>query len=108
VERVKREAMPLCRIAGVEKLILFGSYATGRQTAASDIDLLVVIDSNICDKERAYKILRKGISLKMVELHMLSKEEYRSMKETRWIKVIEKEGRPIIPTTPQNHLPNRA
>jgi len=76
----------------VEKIILFGSYATGKQTAASDIDLLVVIDSNICDKDRAYKILRKGISLKMVELHILSKEEYQSMKETRWIKVIEKEG----------------
>jgi len=96
VERIKRDVKPLCRTAGVEKLILFGSYATGRQTAASDIDLLAVIDTNICDKDRAYRMLREGISLRMVELHILSREEYRSMKETRWIKTVEKEGKTII------------
>jgi predicted nucleotidyltransferase len=96
VERLRREAEPLCREAGVEKIMLFGSYATGRQTASSDIDLLVVIDTNICDKDKAYRILRKGLSIKMIELHILSKEEYQSMKETRWIKTVEKEGKIII------------
>jgi predicted nucleotidyltransferase len=90
VERLRREAEPLCREAGVEKIILFGSYAIGRQTASSDIDLLVVIDTNICDKDKAYRILRKGLSIKMIELHILSKEEYQSMKETRWIKLLKK------------------
>jgi hypothetical protein len=32
----------------------------------------------------------------MIELHILSKEEYQSMKETRWIKTVEKEGKIII------------
>jgi len=92
VEKVKREAEPLCRDTGIEKIILFGSYATGRQTAASDIDLLVIIDTDIYDKDGAYRILRKGLSIKRVELHILSREEYQSMKETRWIKTAEKEG----------------
>ncbi len=47
MERVRRESEPLSRDAGVEKIILFGSYAVGRQTAASDID------TNICDRDRA-------------------------------------------------------
>jgi hypothetical protein len=29
----------------------------------------------------------------MIELHILLKEEYQSMKETRWIKTVEKEGK---------------
>ena len=31
----------------IEKLVLFGSFARGRQTANSDIDLLVVLDGNV-------------------------------------------------------------
>ncbi len=31
----------------IEGLVLFGSFARGRQTASSDIDLLVVLNSNV-------------------------------------------------------------
>ena len=89
MEGVKIEAEPLCRMAGVEKLIMSGSYAGGRQTAASDVDF-----------DRTYRILSKGIGLRMVELHILSREEYLSTEETRWIKTIEKEGKTVISREP--------
>jgi Nucleotidyltransferase domain. len=78
------------------RVVLFGSYATGKQTAASDIDLLVVIDTRLCDKDSAYKLIRRHLKIRMVELHVISREEYRLMGGSRWIRTIEKEGRTII------------
>ncbi|MBT3295352.1 MAG: nucleotidyltransferase domain-containing protein [Verrucomicrobia bacterium] len=41
-----------------ERVILFGSYAEGRPTEDSDVDLLVVMDHPGRDVEQAYKIRR--------------------------------------------------
>ncbi len=93
---MRRGVEPIRSEAGVVKVVLFGSYATGRQTAASDIDLLVVIDTSLCDKDSAYKLIRRSIKLRMVELHIISKQEYEQMRESKWIKTIEREGKTII------------
>jgi predicted nucleotidyltransferase len=93
---VRKWIEPISSEAGVMKVVLFGSYATGKQTAASDIDLLVVIDAKRCDKDSAYKLIRRSIKLAMVELHILSKEEYQLMSGSKWIKTIEEEGETII------------
>ena len=34
-----------------EKIILFGSYAKQKQTRDSDLDILVVTDSNFCSEK---------------------------------------------------------
>jgi predicted nucleotidyltransferase len=41
-----------------EKIILFGSYAYGRPSPASDIDMLVIMDSNRNEVEAAREILK--------------------------------------------------
>jgi len=41
-----------------EKIILFGSYAYGRPTPHSDVDLLVVLKTNASLKERSWKVSR--------------------------------------------------
>src|SRR3990172_4605042 len=45
VERLKKSFKP-------EKIILFGSYATGKAEEASDIDLLIVAETDLPAKER--------------------------------------------------------
>jgi uncharacterized protein len=45
VERLKKSFEP-------EKIILFGSYATGKAEEASDIDLLIVAETDLPAKER--------------------------------------------------------
>lgn len=45
VEQIKREYQP-------EKIILYGSYAYGKPTRDSDIDLFIIKDT---DKERIYR-----------------------------------------------------
>ncbi|MFH0772611.1 MAG: nucleotidyltransferase domain-containing protein [Candidatus Omnitrophota bacterium] len=49
VEKTKKDYNP-------EKIILFGSYAQGNSTADSDIDLLVIKDSNYRRDERDKEI----------------------------------------------------
>ena len=43
---------------GAERVILFGSYAQGTQSADSDIDLLVVADTTLSSTERYCAVRR--------------------------------------------------
>lgn len=76
-------------------VILFGSYATGRYTPASDIDLLVVIEDE--DKEKAYSEIFKNLKISNLQLHLYTLKEYEKMKKSGslFIKEIEERGIPI-------------
>lgn len=41
-----------------EKIILFGSYAYGKPTPHSDVDLLVVLKTSASPKERSWRVSR--------------------------------------------------
>jgi predicted nucleotidyltransferase len=51
VKKIVRELEP-------EKIILFGSYAYGNPTPDSDVDLLVVMETNKGDTERHLQVAR--------------------------------------------------
>jgi predicted nucleotidyltransferase len=51
VERIVRELAP-------EKVILFGSYAYGAPTSDSDVDLLIVMETDAPSKERSWAVSR--------------------------------------------------
>ena len=51
VERIVRELAP-------EKIILFGSYAYGAPTPGSDVDLLVIMETDAPSKERSWAVSR--------------------------------------------------
>ncbi|MCK4661459.1 MAG: nucleotidyltransferase domain-containing protein [Bacteroidales bacterium] len=53
-----------------DKIILFGSYATGNASENSDLDLLVVKDSELPRPERAFKI-RKLLYGAMVPIDLI-------------------------------------
>ena len=44
VERLKERVRALAEVLPIKKVVLFGSWATGRATAFSDIDLLVEME----------------------------------------------------------------
>jgi len=65
-----------------EKIVLFGSYAKGTQTNASDIDLAVIQNTNLPYHERlkAFRLnLRNTIP---VDLFVFTPEEFDSVKKT--------------------------
>ncbi len=55
IEQVARE---IGEAAKAERVVLFGSYANGRMTAASDVDLLVVAASELPRHKRSRELYR--------------------------------------------------
>lgn len=66
--------LPLALVA------LFGSYARGDYTVASDVDLLVVYTGE--RREEAYALVKKALDVPRLEPHVYSEGEYQQMKET--------------------------
>lgn len=55
-------------------VVLFGSYARGNYTVASDIDLLVVYKGE--PRKDAYAIVKKTVDLPQLEPHVHTELEY--------------------------------
>lgn len=79
-----------------EKIILFGSYATGQADKERDVDLLIVADSDQDRLERtwqAYRLLR-GKRETPLDIIVLTPQEYEDMKKGGYplIREVEEEG----------------
>lgn len=61
-------------------VILFGSYAKGNYTVASDIDLLVIYDGE--ERDNAYATVKKALSIPNLEPHLYTRAQFEQMKET--------------------------
>jgi len=71
---VLKEKLPLLLV------VLFGSYAKGNYTVASDVDLLVVYEGR--ERKDAFATVKKTISVPRLEPHVYSESEYEAVKET--------------------------
>lgn len=68
------ERLPLlAQTLPLVQAVLFGSWAKGRATAFSDIDLLVVYAGP--PRDDAYRLVRRCLSLRGLEPHVYSEEE---------------------------------
>jgi hypothetical protein len=88
VKRLKRGAEVLRGEIPLRRLVLFGSQATGRATAASDIDVLVVHSGP--PREDAFGLVKKRLPLIGVEPHVYTTKEAEQM--TSVISRMTKEG----------------
>ena len=61
-------------------VVLFGSYARGNYTVASDVDLLVVYKGE--ENEQAYATVKRALSIPRLEPHVYTEDDYRTMKDT--------------------------
>lgn len=80
VRHLRARLPALGRRLPLVRVVLFGSYARGRHTAASDIDLLVVYGGP--PREDAYAIVRKALDTPRLEPHVYSLEEFEAHQET--------------------------
>ncbi len=46
IKEIEEKVRPIIEKYRPDKIILFGSYAAGNPTPASDVDLLVIVDTN--------------------------------------------------------------
>jgi predicted nucleotidyltransferase len=88
------------------KIVLFGSYANGNETADSDIDLMIILDNNDVSKTYEERQSKKLFIRKLVreinyrmalDILVYSKEELKKIKEygNYFIDEIEKTGKVI-------------
>ncbi|MEM2442970.1 MAG: nucleotidyltransferase domain-containing protein [Candidatus Bathyarchaeia archaeon] len=96
IREVGRCAYALREELGLERVIIFGSYARGDYTAASDIDILVIFDDERSSEDKVYKSLMRNIRLPRVELHIVPKRELEAYEKSRWMRTIEEEGIKIL------------
>jgi predicted nucleotidyltransferase len=71
---ILEEKLPLLLV------VLFGSYAKGNYTAASDVDLLVVYEGG--ERKDAFAVVKRTISIPRLEPHVYSENEYEELKGT--------------------------
>ena len=79
-----------------EKVILFGSYAHGNPTEDSDLDLLIVKDSNLPRYKRGREVRRYLRGLKIaIDLVVYTKDEIQkwSNVKTSFITTVMEEGK---------------
>ena len=67
------EKLPLLRV------VLFGSYARGNYTVASDVDLLVVYQGQ--PREDAFAITKRVLDIPALEPHVYSEEEFEQVRD---------------------------
>ncbi len=61
-------------------VVLFGSYAKGNYTVASDIDLLVIYRGK--ERKDAYSVIKRTLDVPRLEPHVYLDSEYEKMKKT--------------------------
>ncbi len=68
-----------------ERIILFGSYANGTQKEDSDIDLLIIQETDLPPQKRGFEIRMSLIgSMMPFDILIYTKSEYEQEKENRF------------------------
>ena len=80
LERLHAGVHALRAVLPLERVVLFGSYSRGRQTVASDVDLLVVYTGAV--RGDAYALVRRTLTIRHLEPHVYAAEEYAQVRET--------------------------
>lgn len=96
MKRLKESSINLQKALPVTRIILFGSYALNRFTAASDIDLLVVYEDP--ERQDAYKIVADQLRVPRLEPRVYTESRYKALlKESlKFARTLAAEGIPIL------------
>jgi predicted nucleotidyltransferase len=77
VALLRERAEALAHVLPLKLVALFGSQATGRATAFSDVDLLVIYSGPVRDD--AYSTVRRTIAVRGLEPHVYAEHEAESL-----------------------------
>ncbi len=95
IEEIKRQLGPSLAAAGVERAIVFGSHARGEADEWSDLDLLIVAESDLpfLDRFRAFRALY-DVYPHAIELLVYTPEEFAQMvgAENPFVEQVLKDG----------------
>lgn len=80
IEIVKNYLMLIPDDLGVRKVFLFGSYAKGKESEESDIDVAIILDnmSDFFSTQRQLMKLRRSVDLR-IEPHPINEKDFNNM-----------------------------
>jgi uncharacterized protein len=78
IEKLKARMPELAKKLPLKSVFLFGSWAKGNHTVASDIDLLIVYSGR--KREDAFAVAKTTIAIPGVEPHIYSEQESAKIK----------------------------
>ena len=80
IQAIQKKLKHLTDSLPISTVLLFGSYAKGNYTVASDIDILVVYKGK--ERRDAYATVKRILDIPCLEPHLYTKREYKEAKET--------------------------
>ena len=80
IDRISKGLGSLEKELPLSQVILFGSYARGDYTVASDADLLVIYRGD--ERKEAYALVKKVLDVPRLEPHVYTEEEDEGIRET--------------------------
>lgn len=97
VEALAREldalVQQLSRFPEVHKVILFGSYAAGRRDLLTDLDLLVVMDSELDFVTRTVELARRLHASVALDLLVYTPQEIERLRDTPFLRHVLQTGK---------------
>lgn len=93
-QKIKEQLLPLLQKSSVKKVILFGSYATGKATRRSDLDLLIIMDTQkrFFNRHDDFEDIYEAFKGFAVDLLIYTPEELERISHRRFIKDILNQG----------------
>jgi len=78
IRKLRKRVKELSGKLPLSLVVLFGSYARGNNTVASDVDLLVVYRGK--ERKDAYAVVKKTVNIPLLEPHVHSEDEYKGLR----------------------------
>jgi len=78
IQKLKKKIEDLEREIPISLVVLFGSYAQGNYTVASDVDLLIIYRGK--ERKDAFATVKKALDIPLLEPHVYSEDEYKRLK----------------------------
>jgi predicted nucleotidyltransferase len=94
IDHIKKLLLPVFKQTNTEKVYLFGSLARGTQTRKSDIDLMIICQTNkrFFDRFEDYEKINKILSDRSVDMLIYTNDELSKISHRAFIKGILEEG----------------
>ena len=94
IERIKKLLLPVFKESKTKKAYLFGSIARGTQTRKSDVDLMIITetDKRFFDRHDEYESIQQILSDSSVNMLIYTSDELSKISHSVFIKQILEEG----------------
>ena len=79
IQKLKKKMEELAGKLPLSLVVLFGSYARGNYTVASDVDLLVVYRGK--ERKDAFATVKRTLDIPLLQPHVHSEDEYERLGE---------------------------